>query len=261
MALLIVFATGFAAAASAESGAIQFRQGTQCLAIAGDWPLEAEALALASCSLAGGSGDSGGSGGSAWRTLWQDGPDARGSPQIVSLLSLPDGSAGSEGGTGSAGDAGAGAGECINGYMATCSEGSRVMLHSCQGKDKHMHKANHYHFDPATQQIVAEWCTGSSRMCLVASPSGAIALGKCTDSQANGWVRQAVATPPDRPPAPPAPPAPPHPSPRSVKPTILIMTQHLDSRCVFAMGSRHLLRRGSQRNHISNPASVLKEFK
>ena len=38
------------------------------------------------------------------------------------------------------------------------------------------------------------------------------------------------------------------------------MAQHLDSRCVFAIGSQHLWCPGSQPKHASNPDSVIKKF-
>eukprot|EP01051_Picozoa_sp_SAG22_P020785 SAG22_NODE_4337_length_1299_cov_1.355833_1_plen_241_part_00 len=192
MPLLAVAHTAAAVAAvqaqpAARSVPVQLSHGGRCLAVpAASQPHLKSPLHLGSCAVE-----------ASAATLWQDSPDALGSPQLESVAAPS---------------------LCLNDDSVGCERGNDVFLTACQGTDTRVHVANHWLY--GNSSIRAEFCGGDEgpAMCLAATAGGTVALGLCSEPGALGWSRRVYdgplpPAPPPPPPAPPLPPLPPLPPP------------------------------------------------
>jgi hypothetical protein len=129
-------------------------------------------------------------------SVWVDGPDVLGNPQVALVSSKLE--------------------LCLNDYSVLCTPGNRLLLHQCQlgGIHAHLNTANHFTFTNGT--LRADFCS-SPAMCVAATAADTggdrqdVTLGLCTGGGAVGWGRVKVQLPPTPPPPPPIPPIPPAP--------------------------------------------------
>jgi hypothetical protein len=154
-----------------------------------------------------------------WLNIWNAAKGALGSPQLAV-----------------AGSQASGRGLCLNDDSVRCVAGNDLFLHECQGLDEPVHTANHFSWDAASHQIVAEFCPptgGKPSFCVVAKPTR-IELGACGGAEAR-WAQEEYRgvlppAPPSPTPLPPPPPLPPAQPPCKDCPNIVFVLTVRDMR-------------------------------